>query len=52
VPADYDGDSRVDLAVFRPAQGDWYLLNSFGNQASVTHWGMSGDAPIAAAFAH
>jgi hypothetical protein len=49
VPADYDGDGRTDIAVFRPADGDWYFLNSrdgFG----VVHWGINGDKPLTTAY--
>ncbi|MEO8041211.1 MAG: FG-GAP repeat protein [Acidobacteriota bacterium] len=28
VAADYDGDGRADIAVFRPSAGIWHLLRS------------------------
>lgn len=30
-PADYDGDGKVDLAVRRATTGQWFVLNSSGN---------------------
>jgi hypothetical protein len=48
IPADYDGDGKTEVAIYRPATGIWYILNSstnFGNYASY-QWGVSTDTPV------
>lgn len=47
---DFDGDGRTDLAVFRPAEGNWYILNSQDGSFRVVHFGLPGDVPLAADY--
>ena len=35
--------AQPDLAVWRPAEGKWYVLNSSTGTATVTPWGLPGD---------
>jgi hypothetical protein len=46
--ADFDGDSKSDVAVFRPATGVWYILNSSPNftTSAAYQWGVSTDIPV------
>jgi hypothetical protein len=37
--------AQPDLAVWRPAEGKWYVLNSSTGTATVTPWGLPGDIP-------
>jgi hypothetical protein len=38
VPADYDGDSKADLAVVRPTSGQWLIFTTAG-QTVTANWG-------------
>ena len=40
--ADFDGDGKSDLSVFRPSEGNWYLSQSTAG-FGVVKWGVSGD---------
>jgi len=39
---DFDGDARADISVFRPSDGNWYLMKSQSG-FSVQNFGLSGD---------
>ncbi len=45
VPAvgDYDGDGRTDAAVFRPANGIWYVSRTSNNQLQAAQFGVASD---------
>lgn len=43
--ADFDGDLRTDLSVFRPSTGVWYAINSSNNSVRIQQFGLNGDIP-------
>jgi hypothetical protein len=47
---DFDGDNKSDFAVFRPTDGNWYILNSNNNSLSVYKFGFATDVPIPADY--
>ncbi|HVF29406.1 MAG TPA: VCBS repeat-containing protein [Pyrinomonadaceae bacterium] len=46
--ADYDGDMRMDIGVFRG--GVWHILLSSTGTYTQDYWGTSGDIPVLADF--
>jgi uncharacterized delta-60 repeat protein len=48
VPADYDGDGRIDKAVYR--DGLWYVLKSSTGSYAVSQFGLANDKPVPADF--
>lgn len=45
--ADFDGDGRTDVSVFRPSDGTWYVMESSSNTFRVTQFGSNGDRVVA-----
>jgi hypothetical protein len=41
--ADFDGDGRTDISVFRPSSGTWYVMQSGSNTFRAQQFGTNGD---------
>lgn len=46
---DFDGDGRSDISVYRPSDGNWYLLRSSAGFTGP-HWGIATDIPVPADY--
>ncbi len=49
-PFDFDGDSRTDVSIFRPASGEWWYLKSSTGDNSATQFGNAADKIVPADF--
>jgi hypothetical protein len=49
-PADYDGDGKTDIAVYQPATGVWFIINSSTGGVRTQQWGLQDDLPVPADY--
>ena len=45
VPADYDGDGKDDIAIWRRYERTWYIMKSSGGYI-ILQWGLENDIPL------
>ncbi len=48
--ADFDGDSKSDISIFRPSVGEWYFQRSSNSAVNGAQFGASTDKPIPADY--
>ena len=49
VPADYDGDGKAELALYRPRDSTWHLRSPAGTMRTF-QWGRASDIPVPGDF--
>lgn len=49
-PFDFDGDSKTDISIFRPSNGEWWYQRSSNNQVSAAQFGTTNDRIAAADY--
>ncbi|CAN5903873.1 hypothetical protein BH11MYX4_BH11MYX4_38140 [soil metagenome] len=50
ITADFDGDGRADITVWRPTTGEWWTIRRSTGATTRTVWGQQGDVPVAADY--
>ncbi len=47
---DFDGDRKTDIAIFRPAKGEWWYLRSLDNSSRAFQFGSANDKIVPADY--
>ncbi|HUQ63985.1 MAG TPA: FG-GAP-like repeat-containing protein [Acidimicrobiales bacterium] len=48
--ADFSGDNKTDLSVFRPSTNTWFIKSSSGGPETAVGYGTGGDIPVPADY--
>ena len=49
-PFDFDGDGKTDLSIYRPTDGQWWILKSSNSENNVFQFGVSSDKIVPADY--